>query len=243
MTAYPFQHQVGDLLGLGIYVEPEQEAVLDAPGCKVMAVGLLADPAAYEQPYWEKGQPVITPVFLETCEPTERIAPSLTLGKMLTEDPLLYPSAIGEIHEDTYGMYDDGIDDLHHARPVWDVWPITQQERKVLLDAHFAALDAACYLFLIDYFNHVNGNEDFYDAEHEAQVFSRVCDSDGSLKHPDEFSYNLVLPRDLAYKWERLKDLSLQSWSSLGLTLPDEFSESYFDPTYRNPSSGAAPWF
>lgn len=240
MTAYPSQIEVGDLLGLGIFVEPEQEAVLQAPGCSVLSVGYLVDRQTDDaQPFRDsKDRPIIIPVGLVTCSPDEVIFPDTSIREHLTVDPLRLPSAVGEEWDEGPAAWGGGseLDGRHYGKPVFDLWPLTEPELAALLNEHEKALERMRYDAHCAYAAWYRGEDDFEDQEHEDQVMSLV---EGD--HP--FEYKIELPRDLAYKWDRLCDISMQGWTALGLTLPASESGEFFTPPWYGPTEGRSPWF
>lgn len=246
-NAFASKFEVGDMLAQGVNIEPEQEQLQEAPGGRPMlAVWGMPDPMLESgQPWYIDGMPVVIPVIMENCLPSEQIAgysrePD-TLGNYVRNDPWPWPVRLGENHPDTgvYAMWTgEQVDDEHVAKPLWDLWPVEQESIRSYNNAVEKAIYDSGYLHLVDYFNWENGNYEPENSKEMEETEARVLDDKGELKHPDEFKFELWLPPEHKYTWEKLLDVSQQGWQSYGMTLPDKHERSRF--FYPN---GAIPWY
>lgn len=255
MERFPSDKSVGDLLASGVYIEPEQEALLDAPGGRpMMAVWGVPDPISESgQAWWIKGEPVLIPVPILNCTPYEPYELGRGLKVPLSEmlfgsdrdrdyvmEMFVDPVVVAEVDETgdmPYRIGDYEVVEEHYARQLYDLWPIDERDVRALHDAIYGAIESSGYLQLVDYFNWENGN---YEPESQTEidaVSAVVLDRDGSVKDPDSFDFRLHLPRELAYTWERLQDVSQQGWVSSGLALPPVERDRFFK------MRGNTPWF
>lgn len=263
MDRFPWQRDLGDLLGLGIEVQPEQERLVESPSGLVVAVNNIPDPYAESGSVWHQdGKPLVVPVVYKVCTPDEVWGAGKTLGELLAQQPaehwaeqantdlLEHPGVISEVSQYTDEAplwLGDQIMDEHWAKPAWDVYPISPKEALSFTVALRDALDRMCFNEINDYINWENGSEvleDDADIEHVNYVIDKVETERGVMKSLDDFPpYSLDLPPELQYIWDRLRDGSQQSWTSVGLTLPARESKQFFNPPLYVLSGRQCPWF
>lgn len=263
MNRFPWQRDLGDLLGLGIEIQPEQERLIESPSGLVVAACNIPDPFAESGSVWHQNdKPLVVPVVFQVCQPDEIFGAGLTLGELLARQPaehwaeqanldlLEHPGIISEVssYTDEAPLWlSDQIMDEHWAKPAWDVYPVSAKQALAFSIGLREALDRMCFNEISDYINWENEArplEEDADLDHVNHVVDTVEDENGMMKSADEFPpYRLELPSEVQYLWDRLQDGSQQSWTSVGLTLPATESKKFFSPPLYAPYGRQCPWF
>lgn len=180
MDAYPFRYEVGDLLGLGIPLEPEQAAVVEDPRTEAIAIVPLMEPFPESDSYYwygEDGKPVLIPMPVTSRaadEPEQML--TIVKGKRVyapatyvdvLQDELLHdgayhhdveslfsmPRAIGPIGalEGLQFYMPSWVSEETHAFPVWTTWRVTPEQSLAFAQATEQALHKSGFYELADY--------------------------------------------------------------------------------------------